>query len=50
MKRILRYLQGTKSHGICFKPGDKVDLVDTPMQTGLETIQIANRLRVMHFY
>ena len=25
MKRILRYLQGTKSHGICFKPGDKVD-------------------------
>ena len=25
VKRILRYLQGTKSHGICFKPGDKVD-------------------------
>ena len=25
VKRILRYLQGTKSHGICFKPSDKVD-------------------------
>ena len=25
VKRIFRYLQGTKSHGICFKPGDKVD-------------------------
>jgi len=25
VKRILRYLQGTKSHGICFKPGDKID-------------------------
>ncbi|CAI5732010.1 unnamed protein product [Peronospora farinosa] len=25
VKRILRYLQGTKSHGICFKPGDEVD-------------------------
>ena len=25
VKRILRYLQGTKSHGICFKLGDEVD-------------------------
>ena len=25
VKRILRYLQGTKSHGIYFKPDDKVD-------------------------
>uniref|UniRef100_A0AAV1TK37 Reverse transcriptase Ty1/copia-type domain-containing protein n=1 Tax=Peronospora matthiolae TaxID=2874970 RepID=A0AAV1TK37_9STRA len=25
VKRILRYLQGTKSHGICFKPDDKID-------------------------
>ena len=25
VKRILRYLQGAKSHGICFKPDDKVD-------------------------
>lgn len=25
VKRILRYLKGTKSHGICFKPGDKMD-------------------------
>ena len=25
VKRILRYIQKTKSHGICFKPGDKVD-------------------------
>ena len=25
VKRILRYLQGTKSHGICFEPSDKVD-------------------------
>uniref|UniRef100_H3H972 Reverse transcriptase Ty1/copia-type domain-containing protein n=1 Tax=Phytophthora ramorum TaxID=164328 RepID=H3H972_PHYRM len=25
VKRIFRYLQGTKTHGICFKPGDKVD-------------------------
>ena len=25
VKRILRYLQGTKSFGICFKPCDKVD-------------------------
>ena len=25
VKRIFRYLQGTKSHGICFKPGDEVD-------------------------
>ncbi|CAH0473816.1 unnamed protein product [Peronospora belbahrii] len=25
VKRILRYLQGTKSHGICFKPGEEVD-------------------------
>ncbi|TJX47833.1 Ty1/Copia family ribonuclease HI, partial [Soehngenia saccharolytica] len=24
-KRIFRYLQGTKTHGICFKPGDKID-------------------------
>ena len=26
VKRILRYLQGTKSHVICFKPGYKVNL------------------------
>ena len=26
VKRILRYLQGTKSHGICCKPNNKVDL------------------------
>uniref|UniRef100_H3H922 Uncharacterized protein n=1 Tax=Phytophthora ramorum TaxID=164328 RepID=H3H922_PHYRM len=25
VKRIFRYLQGTKTHGICFKPGDKID-------------------------
>uniref|UniRef100_H3H6A9 Integrase catalytic domain-containing protein n=2 Tax=Phytophthora ramorum TaxID=164328 RepID=H3H6A9_PHYRM len=25
VKRILRYLQGTKTHGICFKPGDMID-------------------------
>ena len=25
VKRIFRYRQGTKSHGICFKPGNKVD-------------------------
>uniref|UniRef100_A0AAV1U4T5 Reverse transcriptase Ty1/copia-type domain-containing protein n=1 Tax=Peronospora matthiolae TaxID=2874970 RepID=A0AAV1U4T5_9STRA len=25
VKRILRYLQGTKSHGICFKSDDKID-------------------------
>uniref|UniRef100_A0AAV1UXQ0 Polyprotein n=1 Tax=Peronospora matthiolae TaxID=2874970 RepID=A0AAV1UXQ0_9STRA len=25
VERILRYLQGTKSHGICFKSDDKVD-------------------------
>ncbi|CAI5730422.1 unnamed protein product [Peronospora destructor] len=25
VKRILRYLQGTKSHGICFQPGDTLD-------------------------
>ena len=25
VKRILRYLQGTKSLGICFKPGDTLD-------------------------
>ena len=25
VKRILRYLQGTKTHGICFQPGDKID-------------------------
>ena len=25
VKHILRYLQGTKSHGISFKAGDKVD-------------------------
>ncbi|KAG2758971.1 hypothetical protein Pcac1_g28948 [Phytophthora cactorum] len=25
VKRIFRYLQGTKEHGICFKPGDNVD-------------------------
>ena len=24
VKRILRYLQGTKSHGICYNPGDKL--------------------------
>ncbi|KAG3018510.1 hypothetical protein PC119_g10651 [Phytophthora cactorum] len=23
--RIFRYLQGTKTHGICFKPGDNID-------------------------
>ncbi|KAG2761114.1 Retrovirus-related Pol polyprotein from transposon TNT 1-94 [Phytophthora cactorum] len=25
VKRIFRYLQGTKTHGICFKPGNKID-------------------------
>ncbi|KAG2870571.1 hypothetical protein PC116_g31153 [Phytophthora cactorum] len=25
VKRIFRYLQGTKTHGICFKPGDNID-------------------------
>ena len=25
IKRILRYLQGTKTHGICYKPSDKID-------------------------
>uniref|UniRef100_A0AAV1VJH9 Uncharacterized protein n=1 Tax=Peronospora matthiolae TaxID=2874970 RepID=A0AAV1VJH9_9STRA len=25
VKRILRYFQGTKSHGICFKSDDKID-------------------------
>uniref|UniRef100_A0AAV1VDR1 Integrase catalytic domain-containing protein n=1 Tax=Peronospora matthiolae TaxID=2874970 RepID=A0AAV1VDR1_9STRA len=25
VKRILRYLPGTKSHGICFKPDDKIN-------------------------
>ena len=25
IKRILRYLQGAKSHGICFHPGDKLE-------------------------
>ena len=25
VKRIFRYLQGTTSHGICFKPGEEVD-------------------------
>uniref|UniRef100_A0AAV1VG84 Reverse transcriptase Ty1/copia-type domain-containing protein n=1 Tax=Peronospora matthiolae TaxID=2874970 RepID=A0AAV1VG84_9STRA len=25
VKRIFRYLQGTKSHGICYKPSDKID-------------------------
>ncbi|KAG2860558.1 hypothetical protein PC113_g7926 [Phytophthora cactorum] len=25
IKRIFRYLQGTKTHGICFKPGDNID-------------------------
>lgn len=25
VKRILQYLQGAKSHGICFEPDDKVD-------------------------
>ena len=25
VKRIFRYLQGTKSHGVCFNPGDMVD-------------------------
>ena len=25
VKRIFRYLQGTKSHGICYQPSDKID-------------------------
>ncbi|KAG3092999.1 hypothetical protein PI125_g16979 [Phytophthora idaei] len=25
VKRIFRYLQGTKTHGICFKPRDNMD-------------------------
>ncbi|KAG2987004.1 Retrovirus-related Pol polyprotein from transposon TNT 1-94 [Phytophthora cactorum] len=25
VKRSFRYLQGTKTHGICFKPGDNID-------------------------
>ncbi|CAH0520481.1 unnamed protein product [Peronospora belbahrii] len=25
VKRIFRYLQGTKTHEICYKPGDKID-------------------------
>ncbi|KAG3049690.1 hypothetical protein PI125_g26544 [Phytophthora idaei] len=25
VKRIFRYLQGTETHGICFKPGDNID-------------------------
>ena len=25
VKRIFRYLQGTKTHGICFKPGNDID-------------------------
>ncbi|KAG2802010.1 hypothetical protein PC116_g10556 [Phytophthora cactorum] len=25
VKRIFRYLQGTKTHGICFEPGDNID-------------------------
>ena len=25
VKRILRYLQGTKKHGICYKPSGKID-------------------------
>ena len=25
VKRIFRYLQGTKSHGICYQPNDKID-------------------------
>ena len=25
IKRIFRYLQGTKTHGICYKPGDTID-------------------------
>ncbi|KAG2871790.1 hypothetical protein PC117_g28168 [Phytophthora cactorum] len=25
VKRIFRYLQGTKTHGICFKPGNNID-------------------------
>ncbi|KAG2874285.1 Retrovirus-related Pol polyprotein from transposon TNT 1-94 [Phytophthora cactorum] len=27
VKRIFRYLQGTKTHGICFKPGNKIDFL-----------------------
>ncbi|KAG2967995.1 hypothetical protein PC118_g18282 [Phytophthora cactorum] len=27
VKRIFRYLQGTKTHGICFKPGDNIDFL-----------------------
>uniref|UniRef100_A0AAV1U9V9 Reverse transcriptase Ty1/copia-type domain-containing protein n=1 Tax=Peronospora matthiolae TaxID=2874970 RepID=A0AAV1U9V9_9STRA len=47
VKRILRYLQGTKSHGICFKPDDKTDSVATRMQTGPATMQTASRLQDM---
>ncbi|CAI5734868.1 unnamed protein product [Peronospora destructor] len=25
VKRIFRYLQGTKMHGICYEPSDKID-------------------------
>ena len=25
LKRIFRYLRGTKSHGLCFQPSDKID-------------------------
>ena len=25
VKRIFRYLQGTKSHGVCYQPSDKID-------------------------
>ncbi|KAG3002873.1 hypothetical protein PC121_g25575 [Phytophthora cactorum] len=27
VKRIFRYLQGTKTHGICFKPGNNIDFL-----------------------
>ncbi|CAH0476145.1 unnamed protein product [Peronospora belbahrii] len=49
VKRIFRYLQGTKSHGICFKPGEEVDFCEYSDRTGLETILTASQLRDMHF-
>ncbi|CEG46822.1 integrase [Plasmopara halstedii] len=49
LKRISRYLQGTKSFDIYFNPATRLTSMDIQLQTGLVIMPIESRLSATHF-